>query len=139
MVKGRRATITTWNHRTHCQSVARARQRATRPSSVSLEPRLGACSCFRWPGGREPGKTFGIPCRRWHHSRLEPRRHASIAITSDVHGHLVGTIAQKAVDGAASLIAQSVHIIKGGRLIRGSSSAARKLPQGNDCPGAMAQ
>jgi hypothetical protein len=86
---------------------------------------------------REPAKTFGIPC--WHHSRLEPRRHASIAITSDVYGHLVGTIAQKAVDGAASLIAQSVHIIKGGRLIRVSSSAARSLPQGNDCPGAMAQ
>jgi integrase len=30
---------------------------------------------------------------------------ASIAVTSDVYGHLVGTIAQKAVDGAADLIA----------------------------------
>jgi integrase len=35
--------------------------------------------------------------------------HASIAITADVYGHLVGTIAQKAVDGAANLIAHTVH------------------------------
>lgn len=35
--------------------------------------------------------------------------HASIAITSDVYGHLVGTIAQKAVDGAAALIVHTVH------------------------------
>jgi hypothetical protein len=34
-------------------------------------------------------------------------RHASIAITADVNGHLVGTIAQKAVDGAANLIAHT--------------------------------
>jgi integrase len=33
--------------------------------------------------------------------------HASIAITSDVYGHLVGTIAQKAGDGAANLIAHT--------------------------------
>jgi integrase len=39
--------------------------------------------------------------------------HASIAITSDVYGHLVGTIAQKAVDGAASLIAHTVHTRQG--------------------------
>jgi integrase len=30
--------------------------------------------------------------------------HASIAITADVYSHLVGTIAQKAVDGAANLL-----------------------------------
>jgi cellulase/cellobiase CelA1 len=35
--------------------------------------------------------------------------HASIAITADVYGHLIGTIAQKAVDGAANLIAHTVH------------------------------
>jgi hypothetical protein len=35
--------------------------------------------------------------------------HASISITADVYGHLVGTIAQKAVDGAANLIAHTVH------------------------------
>ena len=35
--------------------------------------------------------------------------HASIGITSDVYGHLVGTIAQQAVDGAANLIAHTVH------------------------------
>jgi hypothetical protein len=29
-----------------------------------------------------------------------------------VYGHLVGTIAQKAVDGAVSLIAHIVHIMK---------------------------
>ena len=40
-------------------------------------------------------------------------RHASIAITADVHGHLVGTIAQKAVDGAANLIARTVHTQQG--------------------------
>jgi len=39
--------------------------------------------------------------------------HASIAITSDVYGHLVGTIAQKAVDGAANLIAHTVHTQQG--------------------------
>ena len=33
--------------------------------------------------------------------------HASIAITADVYGHLVGNIAQKAVDGAANLIAHT--------------------------------
>ena len=40
--------------------------------------------------------------------------HASIAITADVYGHLVGTIAQKAADGAANLIAHTVHTSKGG-------------------------
>jgi site-specific recombinase XerD len=35
--------------------------------------------------------------------------HASIAITSDVYGHLVGTIAQQAVDGAANLIGHTVQ------------------------------
>jgi hypothetical protein len=42
---------------------------------------------------------------------------ASIAITADVYGHLVGTIAQKAVDGAANLIAHSAQTRRGGRLI----------------------
>jgi site-specific recombinase XerD len=35
--------------------------------------------------------------------------HASIAITADIYGHVIGTIAQKAVDGAANLIAHTVH------------------------------
>ena len=39
--------------------------------------------------------------------------HASIAITADVYGHLIGTIAQKAVDGAANLIAHTVHTHQG--------------------------
>jgi site-specific recombinase XerD len=39
--------------------------------------------------------------------------HASIAVTSDVYGHQVGTIAQKAVDGAANLIAHTVHTYQG--------------------------
>jgi integrase len=39
--------------------------------------------------------------------------HASIAVTADVYGHLVGTIAQKAVDGAANLIAHTVHTHQG--------------------------
>jgi hypothetical protein len=34
---------------------------------------------------------------------------ASIAIIADVYGRLVGTIAQKTVDGAANLIAPTVH------------------------------
>ena len=46
-------------------------------------------------------------CR--YRSRLETYGHASIAIMSDVYGHPVGTIAQKAVDGAASQGAQTVH------------------------------
>jgi integrase len=63
--------------------------------------------------------------------------HASISVTSDVYGHLVGTIAQKAVDGAANLIA---HTSDGGCLMRVSFSAARGPPtRGNDCRGAMAQ
>ena len=51
--------------------------------------------------------------------------HASIAITADVYGHLIGTIAQKAVDGVANLI--SAHTSGGGCLIRASSSVARGL------------
>jgi integrase len=39
--------------------------------------------------------------------------HASITVTSDVYGHLVGTIAQQAVDGAANLIAHTVHTHQG--------------------------
>jgi integrase len=39
--------------------------------------------------------------------------HASISVTSDVYGHLVGTIAQEAVDGAANLIAHTVHTHQG--------------------------
>lgn len=39
--------------------------------------------------------------------------HASIAITSNVYGHLVGTIASDAVNGAASLIAHTAHTPKG--------------------------
>jgi hypothetical protein len=39
--------------------------------------------------------------------------HASIAVTAEVYGHLVGTIAQKAVDGAANLIAHTVHTHQG--------------------------
>jgi integrase len=39
--------------------------------------------------------------------------HASIAIASDVYGHLVGTIAQQAGDGAANLIAHTVHTHRG--------------------------
>jgi integrase len=39
--------------------------------------------------------------------------HASISVTSDVYGHLVGTIAQEAVDGAANLIAHKVHTHQG--------------------------
>jgi hypothetical protein len=35
--------------------------------------------------------------------------HASIAITADMYGHLVGTIAQKAVNGATNLIAHTEH------------------------------
>jgi integrase len=39
--------------------------------------------------------------------------HASITVTSDVYGHLVGTIAQEAVDGAANLIAHTMHTHQG--------------------------
>ena len=39
--------------------------------------------------------------------------HACIAITSDVYGHLVGTIASDAVNGAANLIAHTVHTPEG--------------------------
>jgi integrase len=35
--------------------------------------------------------------------------HASISITSDTYGHLVGTVAQDAVNGAANLIAHKLH------------------------------
>jgi integrase len=40
-------------------------------------------------------------------------RHASIAITSNVYGHLVGTVGSDAVNGAANLIALTVHTPKG--------------------------
>jgi hypothetical protein len=49
-------------------------------------------------------------------------RLARIAIKADVYGNLIGTIAQKAVAGAANLIA---HRSGGGCLIRASSSVAR--------------
>jgi hypothetical protein len=39
--------------------------------------------------------------------------HASISITADVYGHLVGTVASDAVNGAASLIAHTVHTPNG--------------------------
>jgi integrase len=39
--------------------------------------------------------------------------HASIAITSDVYGHLIGTVASDAVNGAANLIAHTVHTPEG--------------------------
>ena len=34
---------------------------------------------------------------------------ASISITADVYGHLIGTVASDAVNGAANLIAHTVH------------------------------
>jgi site-specific recombinase XerD len=34
--------------------------------------------------------------------------HASISITADVYGHLVGTVASDAVTGAANLITRTV-------------------------------
>jgi integrase len=39
--------------------------------------------------------------------------HASIAITADVYGHLVGTVASDAVNGAANLIAHTMHTPEG--------------------------
>ncbi len=42
--------------------------------------------------------------------------HASIAITSDVFGHVIGTVASEAVNGAANLIAHTVHTAGSGRL-----------------------
>jgi len=39
--------------------------------------------------------------------------HASIAITSDVYGHLIGTVAWDAANGAANLIAHTVHSPEG--------------------------
>jgi site-specific recombinase XerD len=35
--------------------------------------------------------------------------HASISITADVYGHLIGTVASDAANGAANLIAHTVH------------------------------
>jgi integrase len=35
--------------------------------------------------------------------------HASISITADVYGHLIGTVASDAVNGAANLIARTMH------------------------------
>ena len=54
-------------------------------------------------------------------------RHASIAIKADAYGNLIGTIAQKAMAGAAYLIA---HRSGGGCLLRASSSVARGLRLG---------
>jgi integrase len=51
--------------------------------------------------------------------------HASIGVTSDVYGHLVGTIAQQAVDGVANLIA---HTAGGGCLMRFAALVARSPP-----------
>jgi integrase len=39
--------------------------------------------------------------------------HASISITADVYGHLIGTVASDAVNGAANLIARTVHTPEG--------------------------
>jgi site-specific recombinase XerD len=39
--------------------------------------------------------------------------HASISITADVYGHLIGTVASDAVNGAAALIAHTVHAQQG--------------------------
>ena len=54
--------------------------------------------------------------------------HGSIAITSDVFGHVIGTVASEAVNGAANLIAHIVHTAGSGRLHRSSFSAARGPP-----------
>jgi integrase len=39
--------------------------------------------------------------------------HASISITSDIYAHLVAAVGQRAVDGAANLIARTVHTQSG--------------------------
>lgn len=39
--------------------------------------------------------------------------HASISITADVYGHLVGTVASDALNRAANLIAHTVHTPEG--------------------------
>jgi integrase len=39
--------------------------------------------------------------------------HASISITADLYGHLIGTAASDAVNGAARLIAHTVHTVEG--------------------------
>jgi hypothetical protein len=56
-------------------------------------------------------------------------------------GHPVGTITQKAVDGATNLIAHTVHMHLGdGRLMRVSPRAARAPPtRAKSDRGAMAQ
>ncbi len=41
--------------------------------------------------------------------------HASITVTSNVYGHLIGTVASDAVNGAANLIAHTVHTPEGVR------------------------
>jgi integrase len=38
---------------------------------------------------------------------------ASISITADAYGHLIGTVASDAVNGAANLIAHTVHTPEG--------------------------
>jgi hypothetical protein len=54
--------------------------------------------------------------------------HASIAMTADVYGHLVGTIAQQAVDVAAALIVHTVDtseawMLDGGFVLSGESAS----------------
>jgi site-specific recombinase XerD len=39
--------------------------------------------------------------------------HASVALTADVYSHLIGAVGQRAVDGAASLIAHTLHSQEG--------------------------
>jgi integrase len=39
--------------------------------------------------------------------------HASISITADVYSHLIAAVGQRAVDGAANLIAHTVHTQSG--------------------------
>jgi hypothetical protein len=39
--------------------------------------------------------------------------HASISITADAYGDLIGTVASDAVNGAANLIAHTVHTPEG--------------------------
>jgi site-specific recombinase XerD len=39
--------------------------------------------------------------------------HKSITITADIYGHLIGTVASDAVNGAANLIAHTTHTPEG--------------------------
>ena len=51
--------------------------------------------------------------------------HAGVTVIGDVYGRLVGTIAQQAVEGAANLIAHTVHTREGLGLIRPQITVAR--------------